>query len=389
MSSTSAAGETAQWLQHVSQVQVERMTPEMRREQQERAERQRRSEMRRRTSVSMESHSCRSRSLLGEGLRQMSVSASVVERSATQSRWQSAQLASSQRSSATIRGFEAASLADVSFVWRDEDADAEGVAESAALVGAQDAAAIGAEASAQDLEPLLQQLRVEPEDADEVAAKFGMYETYAQEVERLRSDLFAFHESHRESLPPAVAREMDGQLRAVDSQERMGIPDDTRVWFVYHMMKQAERNNKSMIVALRVYNRKLELLAKREQSDCPVCLEPFGDERPAETLGCCHAVCQECWQHWTSVMHGRPFCPVCRHDAFLGFITSQDAPVLHTIPSDVGWDEQPFHLLPLRHRAPARQWPRLDAFRGIISALMPWRCCPHVFSWRRSVQHRD
>lgn len=363
---------TVQWLQHISHVQGDRMTPQIRQELRERIDRQRRSETMRRTSVSMMTHSCRSRSLLGEGLRQMSVSATAADRSATQARWASAQLSSSARFSATVRGFD--EHAESSFVWRDADDEADGLDECAALVGAADST-LGSEAdSARDLDPLLQQLRVEPSDAEELAAKFGMYETYGQELERLRTGLFAFYENNKESLPPAVAREMERQLGSVDSHQAMGIPDTAHDWFVYHMMKQAERNNRKMNVVLRGFSQKLAFLAKCEQGDCPVCLEPFSQERPAETLGCCHAVCQECWQHWTDITHARPFCPLCKHSAFMGFLASHQSEAIAPF-ADVA-AQSPFPAVRSR-RVAAGRWPRLT---GFVSYFMA--CC----TWHRPVQ---
>ena len=39
---------------------------------------------------------------------------------------------------------------------------------------------------------------------------------------------------------------MGKRVKGIDSTEAMGIPDEAREWFVFHMMKQAERNNVSM-----------------------------------------------------------------------------------------------------------------------------------------------
>jgi len=103
----------------------------------------------------------------------------------------------------------------------------------------------------------------------------------------------------------------------------MGIPDDSNKWFVYHMMKQAGKNNKSMAAILGDFEKKLDFLAKSEQEECPICLEIFSKDLPAETLGCCHRVCRDCWAHWSSVMHGHPFCPLCRNDEFLEAVASR------------------------------------------------------------------
>lgn len=76
---------------------------------------------------------------------------------------------------------------------------------------------------------------------------------------------------------------------------------------------------------LEDFQKKLEFLAKNDQQECPVCLEPFEaeGEHAAATLGCCHKVCKECWETWSQLMHGRAFCPLCRHEEFLGEVAAR------------------------------------------------------------------
>ena len=62
----------------------------------------------------------------------------------------------------------------------------------------------------------------------------------------MRSTLLKFNEETRPSLPATVAADLGNQIRKIDSTEAMGIPDDVREWFVFHMMRKAERNNLSM-----------------------------------------------------------------------------------------------------------------------------------------------
>merc|ERR1712046_92728 len=158
-----------------------------------------------------------------------------------------------------------------------------------------------------------------------MGAKFLLYEGYASEVEEMRGTLFKFHEDSRPTVPAAVATDMDKQIKGIDSREAMGIPDDARGWFVYHMMRQAEKNNLKMAGILDGFEKKLEFLASNDQSECPVCLECFDDGplHAPETLGCCHKVCKDCWANWSSVMGGRAFCPLCRHDEFLGALAER------------------------------------------------------------------
>jgi len=213
----------------------------------------------------------------------------------------------------------------------ESDSDEEGMAEAAQLVGATNvtdmvrhALPTATDSSADnDFLSLLQQLEREPKTDEELMAKFTLYETYSRQVELVRERVVSLYEESRPTLPQAVASDMNKQIKKIDSAEAMGIPDDSNNWFVYHMMKQAGKNNKSMAAILEDFEKKLDFLAKSEQEECPICLENFSKDLPAETLGCCHRVCRDCWAHWSSVMHGHPFCPLCRNDEFLEAVASR------------------------------------------------------------------
>lgn len=277
-------------------------------------------------------------------------------------------------------------------MWRDEDIEQAGFAEVASLMatdvmsmqlprgmggqsGSERRQSRATDESVHRLKELLKQLRTEPAEDDEIVAKFALYETYGQEVERMRSELFTFYEDIKQDLPPAVARGVEQQLRAIDSHEAMGIPDEAREWFVYQMMKRAERNSWAMDSALAALKAKLELLAKSTQTDCPICLEAFDEERPAEMLACCHSVCKECWSHWTSVKKGHPFCPLCKHMEFITTLASQAQPAnLATVASvpDFANGSQSFSSLDSGsgdHAHPSTS--RLRAF----SHFLLIRCC--------------
>lgn len=322
---------------------------------QQRIEQSRQMEVSYRKCKAVKSHAVRSRALAAESLKQMSESTRPDEHLAVQARWKSAQEVSKSRQLAVMK------KADEAFVARnrssspearlgdaDEEEDA-AMVEVAQLVGAADVqsmAAIGQEGLQPEAQPsggrrsaaarggnsdtgavqkLLQQLRKEPKNEAECTAKFLLYEGYAGEVEDMRNTLFKFYEESRPTVPTAVATGMDKQVKGIDSTEAMGIPDDAREWFVFHMMRQAERNNTRMAAVLEGFEKKLELLAVSSQTECPVCLETFSSDGSCvpETLGCCHKVCKDCWTHWSTVMHGRPFCPLCRHEEFLGAIAER------------------------------------------------------------------
>jgi hypothetical protein len=288
----------------------------------------------------------------------MAVSDRPDEHMAIQARWKSAQESSKARQATVMKraddalcvhrssspGRSRSNSPEARLSNADEEED-EAMVEVAQLVGAADVmsmAAIGQEGLAplvQDqaarpaghgsnsstVQNLLQQLRKEPANESECTAKFLLYEGYASEVEEMRNTLFKFYQESRPTVPAAVVADMDKQVKNIDTVEAMGIPDDAREWFVYHMMRQAERNNLRMAKILDGFEKKLEFLASNDQNECPVCLERFedGGAHAAETLGCCHKVCKECWTNWSTVMSGRPFCPLCRHEEFLGAIASR------------------------------------------------------------------
>mmetsp|Transcript_69284 Transcript_69284/g.150810 ORF Transcript_69284/g.150810 Transcript_69284/m.150810 type:complete len:356 (+) Transcript_69284:10-1077(+) len=314
--------EVSRWLQRVSQAQTQRMTPEDRQRLQQRTELAREREESKRKAKSVRLHCERSRALAVEGLRQMSAAQGSAEYSAVQSRWASAQMASEQRQVSRLQSVSVTALAAAPLEDEDEE---EGMAEVAALVGARPSSleALGGGDTVDavvDISADLEQLRVEPLAEEECAAKFSLYEGYASQVEKMRSSLFSLHEDCLRTAPASVSAEMARQLGGIDNNEAMGVPDDAREWFVYHMMRIAERNNRSMAVILRDFERKLDFLAKDDQQQCPVCLDDFQPEGPnaAETLSCCHRICKECWQLWSTALAGNAYCPLCRNEEFLG-----------------------------------------------------------------------
>jgi len=171
----------------------------------------------------------------------------------------------------------------------------------------------------------LQQLRSEPTNETECTAKFLLYEHYGAELEDMRNSLDKFHQESRTTVPPMIANDMDKQMKGIDTTETMGIPDDAREWFVYHMMRQAEKNNLRMAKILDGFEKKLEFLGSIDQNECPICLEPFEEVgvHVPQTLPCCHKVCKDCWTNWEKVTHGATFCPLCRNDDFLGVLAQR------------------------------------------------------------------
>jgi len=346
--------DTNRWMRRVHEAHSKR-SPEMWEAARQRAESARLHEASARKCKAVKGHAVRSRALASECLRQMSVSAAPEEHMAVQARWRSAQEASSRHQEERMTRMSAQVLSrqvenERSELLRDADAEEEdAMAEVAGLVGAGDVlamAALGTEGiapgtgggaprsemspgSGTGVEALLQQLRDEPKDEAECTAKFMLYEGYASEVEAMRGTLTKFHEDTMPTMPSAVASDMDKQVKGVDSTEAMGIPDDAREWFVFHMMRQAERNNMKMASILDGFEKKIAFLAANDQTECPVCFDAFEDsgEHSVETLSCCHKVCKECWDSWSAVMLGHPFCPLCRHEEFIGTVAARVAEV--------------------------------------------------------------
>ncbi|CAK0883373.1 unnamed protein product [Prorocentrum cordatum] len=174
------------------------------------------------------------------------------------------------------------------------------------------------------VDTLLQALRSEPAEDLERAAKFGLYEAYLAEVESIREILIKFHSESCPLLDQQVATWMDGQLREVDSRQKMGT-FETGDWFVYHMMRQAHANNCNMTSKLDLWEEKIRNLCAGDPQPCPICLEHYSCDRPSQTLGCCHKACNRCWGNWTKLMHGMgkaAFCPSCHRKEFLSSLSA-------------------------------------------------------------------
>jgi len=317
-----------QWRERVHERQCTRMTPDQREAHNQRIEAARRLTENMRRCSAVRCHTERSSALANEGLRQMARCSAPAEFSAVQQRWENAQVTSD---GLHVQALNRLRERPTAVLRTTEEERQDCLAQVSALAGAQDCSVLFADAehagmggghSNTSVEALLAQLKTEPRDVEECEAKFKLYETFFSQVEKTRADLLNFHQESRPTVPTAVAAEMDKQVQAIDSAQAMGIPDDTRCWFVYHMMNQASQNNSTMASVFRSFEKKLEFLANQSETDCPVCFETFEESGPhvAQTLGCCHKVCQECWQHWTQVMNGHPFCPLCKHDDFVNVL---------------------------------------------------------------------
>lgn len=174
------------------------------------------------------------------------------------------------------------------------------------------------QADISEFQALLEKIKTEPTDEEEIAANFKLYEQYLETVEIVRQSVFELWSESRESFPQSAVVTIERELQRVDSQANMEINFDSGRWFVYEMTQKAETNRQLLLKLSKSIQTRLELL--NAENDCPICLEPMGqgnEERPITVLGCCHSVCTECWEHWMAMKHGHAFCPLCRHEEFL------------------------------------------------------------------------
>jgi hypothetical protein len=200
-------------------------------------------------------------------------------------------------------------------------------------------------AASLDSSTLLETLRVEPHSDAERQERFSTFETFSDAVTGLRQQLDDVVTSALQSLPPGEPRDdVQRSLRKLDSADNTGIHDQSRNWFVYDMAKQAIDNCTRIRKLSETIAAKVKFAAESIQENCPICMEPFApatttpsatatsrraeegaDEPPAvlpKMLSCCHVVCETCWANWIVVNHGRPFCPLCRNEEFVGVVFS-------------------------------------------------------------------
>jgi hypothetical protein len=166
--------------------------------------------------------------------------------------------------------------------------------------------------SENEIDKLLRELRYKPKDDEEASSKFAMYEEYAKTVETTRGGLCEFWEECQGSFDKRICAAINRDIVKLDSHQNMGIAWNERVWFAYDMIKQANKNNLSMISLLKTIQTKLELVARED--DCPICLEGKPD---MTTLTCCHKVCVDCWDEWQVLQGRNAFCPLCKEKDFI------------------------------------------------------------------------
>jgi hypothetical protein len=124
----------------------------------------------------------------------------------------------------------------------------------------------------------LEEFRSIPSDDEEEAAKFRLYETFAQACEQIRGQLFAFYDSNKSNLGPRVRAAMERTLAEIDRAENLGVAEpDEHTWFVLGMAVRVDANATMLMRVLADFGRRMEMIAAEGQS-CPVCLEGFEAE---------------------------------------------------------------------------------------------------------------
>lgn len=176
-----------------------------------------------------------------------------------------------------------------------------------------------------ELESLLSQLIREPTNDEELIAKFTLYETFLETVIKLRNEITTFWSDNQDLFDNYSRQAAQREISSIDSPETMGIIDDPNKWFVYHMTKKVNENNKLIGNILSNLRKRLEMMnSEDELGECPFCLEDMTlmvkNDGPNTTLilTCCHRVCRECWDNWVEIKgNNAVFCPLCRHEEFV------------------------------------------------------------------------
>lgn len=178
-----------------------------------------------------------------------------------------------------------------------------------------------------ELETLLSQLIREPTEESELIAKFTLYETFLETIITLREETMKFWADNQDLFDISSRQLAQNEISRIDTPDTMGIIDDPHKWFVYHMTKKVNENNKLIGRILANLRTRLEMLSNEEDlGECPFCLEDMTpmakhvDGNKTMVLTCCHRVCQDCWESWVQIKGPQAFCPLCRHEEFVQVI---------------------------------------------------------------------
>jgi hypothetical protein len=174
-----------------------------------------------------------------------------------------------------------------------------------------------------DLLTLLEQVALEPTDAAELEAKFKLFENFLSTVTAIRETTLQFWEENRlVFIDGAMRSSAERQVKGIDSLDACAIDDDPTKWFVYSMLKKANENSAGISQLLASLRARLDILAQAP-GECPICLDMIPADK-CTILSCAHKVCTECWDHYSALMtrdHRGLVCPLCRHEEFVTQLT--------------------------------------------------------------------
>lgn len=170
-------------------------------------------------------------------------------------------------------------------------------------------------AAAFNVDILLKQLEVEPDNDADLSAKFILYENFLESVTTIRITLLEFWDQNKDQFDENIQQAQNKQIRDLDCNDNLAIYDESRCWFVYDMTKQANKNSKLISSILSSIKGKLALLL-HELGECPFCLDQLTTDNML-LLTCCHRVCKECWENWYKIKKNHAFCPLCNSKQFI------------------------------------------------------------------------
>jgi len=300
---------SSQWLADISSRQQSFVTPQIRQKIAEKARRQKVRARKKKRAQLYQKTAVLNKRAWGQGNRKLMLSAPErYEEASMQSREQMSSIQTLYRSRNAAPSYE-----DDAF--DEEEERLETMVNNLEIAQLTDSVQVDDENS---MNQILNQLRREPTNEQELATKFGLYEDFLGTVEDSRKATYDFWKECKPDFEAVensthIIKSIEKGMRDIDSGDNLGIIFNPNNWFVYDMTVKADSNNEKLKSCLHDLEIKLELLDKDDE--CPFCLEK-GQE--SVTLGCCHKACVDCWTHWQELKGQNAFCPLCRQEDFLG-----------------------------------------------------------------------
>lgn len=285
------------WLERVQQIQKKKITPEIREKMRKKAVRSQQLNRRKKKCKAYKRAAVANKRAWGQGY-------SKAIRSAPQQ----------MREAIQVNQCQMKSIQGVYHNYSDNEDEMEDMLDCIEVVQQEDEVQV----DDSDFQQILNKLKIEPKNDEELAAKFALYEDFLKTVVDSRKATFVFWEECRADFVEVknVIAHIERDLKAIDKEDNMAINWVEHRWFVHDMTVKADQNNESIKRVLASIETKMDLLQRDE--DCPFCLENIQAENlESVTLGCCHKACKPCWDEWQKLQGRRAFCPLCREEDFL------------------------------------------------------------------------